>query len=138
MALTGDGGDELFAGYVRYRAVRAGELVRPVAAAAVRSWPRSPIWQRLGPAGARQRSLVRRVGRFAEALRFSPQRRYLEWMSIFNEARRAELYSDEFLAQLPDADPFEFLARGLRAARGSATRSPRPAWPTWSPTCPAT
>ena len=43
-----------------------------------------------------------------------PLRRYLEWIAIFNEARRAELYSDEFLATLPDADPLEFLAAAWR------------------------
>ena len=41
---------------------------------------------------------------------------------MFNEARRAELYSDEFLAALPDADPFEFLAAGVRPLARVATR----------------
>ena len=42
-----------------------------------------------------------------------PARRYLEWIAIFGEARRAALYSDEFVAALPDADPLEFLAAAL-------------------------
>jgi asparagine synthase (glutamine-hydrolysing) len=46
-------------------------------------------------------------------LAYPPQRRYLEWVSMFNEARRADLYSDAFLAQLPEADPFEFLAEAF-------------------------
>ena len=41
---------------------------------------------------------------------------------MFNEARRAELYSDDFLAQLPDADPFEFLAAALGPVAHAATR----------------
>ncbi len=36
---------------------------------------------------------------------------------MFNEARRAELYSDAFLGRLPDADPFDFLADAFARVR---------------------
>ncbi len=49
-------------------------------------------------------------------LRLPPARRYLEWIAIFGEARRGPLYSDGLLAALPEADPLEFLAAGLRRA----------------------
>ncbi len=116
VALTGDGGDELFAGYPRYRAVwlaqkvdRLPRLLRRLASAR--------FWQRL-PGSARQKSLVRRWRRFAEAMGQPPLRRYLEWIAIFNEWRRAALYTDEFLHVLPDADPLEFLARGAAQSAG--------------------
>ena len=116
VALTGDGGDELFAGYPRYRAVwlaawldRAPAVLRRVLA--------SRLWQKL-PASPRQKSFRRRLKRFLEVFGQTPARRYLEWISIFHEAQRAELYSDDFLAALPDADPLDFLAAALAQSRG--------------------
>ena len=116
VALTGDGGDELFAGYPRYRAVwlarwfdRLPRLVRRGLAGG--------YWQAL-PASPRQKSLRRRFKRFTEVLGKPPLRRYLEWIAIFNETRRASLYTDAFLDSLPNADPLDFLA--ARAALSSA------------------
>jgi len=107
VALTGDGGDELFAGYPRYQAVWLGSwfdrlprIVRRVLA--------GRYWQKL-PASPRQKSFRRRLRRFAEMLGKPPLQRYLEWIAIFGEARRVALYCPEFLASLPDADPLEFL-----------------------------
>lgn len=107
VALTGDGGDELFLGYPRYRAVQWADWVDRLPWL-LRSASRWRVWQRL-PAGTRQRSLLRRFRRFAEVLSLSPERRYLEWVAIFNQARRLALYTENFCEQLPAEESPQFL-----------------------------
>ena len=112
VALTGDGGDELFAGYPRYQAVwLAGMFDR------LPGWARRLVagayWQRL-PSGTRQKSRRRQFKRFVEMLGLPPARRYLEWISVFGQARRQSLLADDFRAALPaDGEPLDFLAAAL-------------------------
>ncbi len=116
VALTGDGGDELFAGYPRYRAVWLADILDRWPAAL--RWLAAGSYWRLVPSSSRQKSRLRQWKRFAEGFAYRPARRYLEWISIFGEARRAWLYQEEHLAQLPDADPLEFLTQAMLRARG--------------------
>ncbi|MCD0462075.1 asparagine synthase (glutamine-hydrolyzing) [Roseiconus lacunae] len=106
VALSGDGGDELFAGYERYRALWLSVRLRRMFP--IHRMPGIGLVQRL-PDSNKQYSLLRRAKRFFEALEQPEARRYLNWLQIFPERMRADLYSDDFVQQLPGEDPFEFL-----------------------------
>jgi asparagine synthase (glutamine-hydrolysing) len=115
VALSGDGGDELFAGYERYRALWLSGLIQRYLP--LHRIPGLGLIQKL-PDSNRRRSLVRRGKRFVEALGQSTVRRYLNWLQIFPESLRAELYNDSFFETLPDHDPIEFLEQSWAKTAG--------------------
>lgn len=98
VALVGDGGDEAFGGYERYRAHALAARLDRLPTAVLRAGARS---LRALPAGRRElRAPAVRAARFLDTAAAAPADRYGRLMEIFPAALRRALWTDEALAQI--------------------------------------
>jgi asparagine synthase (glutamine-hydrolysing) len=117
VALNGDGGDECFAGYERYAAMRLAERYRRLPGVL----REQVIEQAVGllPVSELRRSRVRDVKRFLHAASLPTVERYLRWTSVLSRAAKEALYADEFRRQLNGHDPASWLAPWFARANGA-------------------
>jgi asparagine synthase (glutamine-hydrolysing) len=117
VALNGDGGDESFAGYERYTAMRIAETYHRLPKILRKALIEKPI--SLVPTSEIQRSRVRDVKRFLQAASLSRTERYFRWMSTFNRDAKREIYTEEFSREISNNNPSHFLENWFAKANGS-------------------
>src|SRR5215207_7146792 len=117
VALNGDGGDECFAGYERYAAMRLSERYRRLPGVLREGVIRQAVG--LLPSSEIKRGRVRSLKRFLRSASLPPVERYLRWVSVLDARAKSELYTDDFLRETADDDPARWLAPWFARANGA-------------------
>jgi len=107
VALNGDGGDEIFAGYERYQGMVAAQsyqrlpgFLKTISAGIVRCVPDS-----INP-----KNRLRNLKRFTHALSLNPAERYFRWLGVFDDKFKNEsLYTQEFKRNIVNANPLNYI-----------------------------
>jgi asparagine synthase (glutamine-hydrolysing) len=103
VVLSGEGGDEIFAGYDTYAAFKASEWFRRV-----------PRWIRQGlvapivnalPVSHKKLSLEFKMKRFLGGQDLPPEQAHVWWRLVLSDARKIELYSPAVRERLAAAEP---------------------------------
>ncbi len=99
--LSGDGGDELFAGYEHYQAQKLSRL--PLVS--FLSQP-IPVLLRKIPPSSKKKGLWNKMRRYAQGFEHPQDLRHVRWMMFLNQKEREDLYSSDFLRELGGVKAF--------------------------------
>lgn len=106
VSLSGDGGDELFAGYDTYIANKAGRAYERLPRLLRNAM--HPILSRIPPT-EKKKGLINRAKRFVEGMELPADLEHTRWMIFLQEGEKIKLYSDDLQDTLNGSDSFEFI-----------------------------
>ncbi|MDD4979780.1 MAG: asparagine synthase (glutamine-hydrolyzing) [Candidatus Omnitrophica bacterium] len=115
VALNGDGGDELFAGYERYQAMLAAERIPKMAKKIISGFSAAL------PDSVNFKSKARRFKRFLTGAVLPAQLRYIKWIGIFDDSLKKNVYSENFMGLTSQTDVLSFIKPFLDTSCGMST-----------------
>ncbi|MBC7899628.1 MAG: asparagine synthase (glutamine-hydrolyzing) [Saprospiraceae bacterium] len=117
VALNGDGGDESFAGYERYAAMRMAETYHRLPRPLRKAFIETPV--NLLPTSEIKRSRFRDAKRFLQAANLPTTERYFRWMSTFDRTAKSAIYTDDFSEAVSAANAAGYLETWFEKANGT-------------------
>jgi len=115
VSLSGDGGDELFAGYDTYIANRMANAYARVPKFLHRGIV-APILNMIPPT-EKKKGLINRAKRFSEGLRLPDDLAHTRWMIFLQAAEKERLYSADMLSSLNEFDSYGFIRNYFKEAK---------------------
>jgi asparagine synthase (glutamine-hydrolysing) len=115
VALSGDGGDELFAGYDTYIANKVARSYRRLPSF-LRKGMLEPWIAKLAPT-EQKKGLVNRAKRFVEGTLLPENLEHTRWMIFLQEMEKSRLYAPEVQSEIRYSDSFEFIRKYFKQTR---------------------
>lgn len=121
VVLSGEGGDEIFAGYETYAAYQASQWFKRVP-----RWIRqsiiAPVVNSL-PTSDKKLSLEFKMKRFLGGQDLSPEKAHLWWRIVLSEAQKFDLYTDRVLEQFTSVPSERFFIEEFNRVQAKDTLS---------------
>ncbi len=117
VALSGDGGDELLAGYDTYVADRLARSYLHLPRV-LRRGLIEPLARRLPPT-EKKKGLINRTTRFVQGMALPEHLQHVRWMIFLSQAQKQALYTPSLLEALAGANPYEFIEGHFAQVRGA-------------------